>query len=92
MRQAGCDAVQEVAIALSNGLTYLQAVVDRGVDVDVIAPRFSFNISTMRDFFEEVAKHRAARRIWATRCASASGRRTRARCSCGSSRAATAPR
>ncbi len=64
IRQAGSDAVQEVAIALSDGLAYLQAVVDRGVDIDVIAPRFSFNISTMRDFFEEIAKHRAARRIW----------------------------
>jgi len=65
MRQAGCDAIQEVAFALGNGLAYLEAVVARGVSVDTIAPRFSFNLSTMRDLFEEVAKHRAARRLWA---------------------------
>jgi len=64
MRQAGCDAVQEIAISLSNAATYLQAATDRGIDVDAVAPRFSFNLSTMRDFFEEIAKHRAARRIW----------------------------
>ncbi len=65
MRQAGCDAVQEVALALSNAAAYVQAVVDRGIGVDEFAPQISFNISTMRDLFEEVAKHRAARRIWA---------------------------
>jgi len=65
MRQAGCDAVQEIALALSNAAAYVQAVVDRGISVDDFAPQVSFNISTMRDFFEEVAKHRAARRIWA---------------------------
>ncbi|MGZ4267133.1 MAG: acyl-CoA mutase large subunit family protein [Solirubrobacteraceae bacterium] len=65
MRQAGCDAVQEIALALSNAAAYVQAVVDRGIPVDDFAPQISFNISTMRDFFEEVAKHRAARRIWA---------------------------
>jgi methylmalonyl-CoA mutase N-terminal domain/subunit len=65
MRQAGCDAVQEIALALCNAAAYVQAVVDRGIEVDRFAPQISFNISTMRDFFEEVAKHRAARRIWA---------------------------
>jgi methylmalonyl-CoA mutase, N-terminal domain len=65
MRQAGCDAVQEVALALSDAAAYVQAVVDRGMPVDHFAPQISFNLSTMRDFFEEVAKHRAARRIWA---------------------------
>jgi methylmalonyl-CoA mutase, N-terminal domain len=65
MRQAGCDAVQEIALALSNAAAYVQAVVDRGIPVDDFAPQISFNLSTMRDFFEEVAKHRAARRIWA---------------------------
>ena len=64
MRQAGCDAVQEIALALSNATTYVQAVVDRGIHVDEFAPQISFNNSTMRDFFEEIAKHRAARRIW----------------------------
>lgn len=65
MRQAGSDAVQEVALALANGAAYVQAVVDRGIAVDDFAPQISFNISTMRDLFEEVAKHRAARRVWA---------------------------
>ena len=65
MRQAGCDAVQEIALALSNAAAYVQAMVDRGIHVDRFAPQISFNISTMRDFFEEIAKHRAARRIWA---------------------------
>jgi methylmalonyl-CoA mutase, N-terminal domain len=66
LRQAGCDAVQEIAIALSNATAYAQAVVDRGLDVDDFAQRFSYNLSTMRDFFEEIAKHRAARRVWAS--------------------------
>jgi methylmalonyl-CoA mutase, N-terminal domain len=65
MRQAGCDAVQEIALSLCNAAAYVQAAVDRGLAVDAFAPRFSFNLSTMRDFFEEIAKHRAARRIWA---------------------------
>jgi methylmalonyl-CoA mutase N-terminal domain/subunit len=65
VRQAGCDAVHEIAIALSNATAYVQSVVDRGISVDRFAPRISFNNSTMRDLFEEVAKHRAARRIWA---------------------------
>jgi methylmalonyl-CoA mutase, N-terminal domain len=65
MRQAGCNAIQEIAYSLANATAYMQAVVDRGVDPDTFAPRFSFNFSTMRDLFEEVAKHRAARRIWA---------------------------
>ena len=65
MRQAGCDAVQEIALSLSNAAAYVQAAVDRGLPVDSFAPRFSFNLSTMRDFFEEIAKHRAARRMWA---------------------------
>jgi methylmalonyl-CoA mutase, N-terminal domain len=65
MRQAGCDAVQEIALTLANASAYVQACVDRGLAVDSFAPRFSFNLSTMRDFFEEIAKHRAARRIWA---------------------------
>jgi methylmalonyl-CoA mutase, N-terminal domain len=65
MRQAGCDAVQEIAITLANASAYVRAVIERGLPVDTFAPRISFNISTMRDFFEEVAKHRAARRMWA---------------------------
>jgi methylmalonyl-CoA mutase N-terminal domain/subunit len=65
MRQAGCDAVQEIALAIANASAYVQATVERGLHPDEFAPRFSFNISTMRDFFEEIAKHRAARRVWA---------------------------
>jgi methylmalonyl-CoA mutase N-terminal domain/subunit len=65
MRQAGCDAVQEIALSLSNASAYVQAAVDRGLDVDSFAPQFSFNLSVMRDFFEEIAKLRAARRMWA---------------------------
>jgi methylmalonyl-CoA mutase, N-terminal domain len=65
MRQAGCDAIQEIALTLSNATAYAEALVDRGLPVDSFAPRFSFNLSTMRDFFEEIAKHRAARRVWA---------------------------
>ncbi len=65
MRQAGCDAVQEIAFTIANGCAYLQAVLDRGLEIDEFAPRFSFNVSTMRDFFEEIAKHRAMRRLWA---------------------------
>ena len=50
MRQAGCDAVQEIAYTLANASAYVQAVADRGIPVDEFAPRFSYNISTMRDF------------------------------------------
>jgi len=65
MRQAGCDAVQEIAFTLANASVYMRAAVERGLGIDEFAPRFSFNFSTMRDFFEEIAKHRAARRQWA---------------------------
>ncbi|MCC6224766.1 MAG: methylmalonyl-CoA mutase [Thermoleophilia bacterium] len=65
MRQAGCDAVQEIAFTLANASAYVRAVVERGLAVDEFAPRFSVNVSTMRDFFEEIAKHRASRRLWA---------------------------
>ena len=65
MRQAGADAVQEIAFTLANALVYAQALVDRGIAIDEFAPRISFNLATMSDLFEEVAKHRAARRLWA---------------------------
>jgi methylmalonyl-CoA mutase N-terminal domain/subunit len=65
MRQAGCDAVQEIAYTLANACAYVEALLERGLGVDEFAPRFSFNVSTMRDFFEEIAKHRAMRRLWA---------------------------
>jgi methylmalonyl-CoA mutase N-terminal domain/subunit len=65
MREAGATAVQEVAFALANGLAYLEALRDAGLDVERVAPRFSFFFAAHNDFFEEVAKFRAARRLWA---------------------------
>jgi len=65
MREAGCTAVQEVAFTLANGIAYVQAALDAGLDVDTFAPRISFFFNSHLDFFEEVAKFRAARRLWA---------------------------
>jgi methylmalonyl-CoA mutase N-terminal domain/subunit len=65
MREAGCTAVQEVAFTLANGMTYVQAAVDAGLDVDHFAPRLSFFFNAHSNFLEEVAKFRAARRMWA---------------------------
>lgn len=65
IRQAGSDAVQEVAFTLANALVYSDELVRRGLSIDQFAPRFSFNFSTMSELFEEVAKHRACRRLWA---------------------------
>ncbi len=66
IREAGATAVQELAFTLYDGLTYVQTAVDRGLDVDQFAPRLSFFFNCHNDFFEEIAKFRAARRIWAT--------------------------
>ncbi|MHA1576005.1 MAG: methylmalonyl-CoA mutase family protein, partial [Candidatus Thorarchaeota archaeon] len=65
IREAGSTAAQELAFTLLSGLTYVQAGVDRGLDVDAFAPRLSFFFNAHKDIFEEVAKYRAARRIWA---------------------------
>src|SRR5579863_4602608 len=65
MREAGCTAVQEVAFTLANGVTYVQAAIDAGLDVDKFAPRLSFFFNAHSNFLEEVAKYRAARRMWA---------------------------
>jgi methylmalonyl-CoA mutase N-terminal domain/subunit len=65
MREAGCTATQEVAFTLSNGMTYVQAAIDAGLDVDKFAPRLSFFFNAHSNFLEEVAKFRAARRMWA---------------------------
>jgi methylmalonyl-CoA mutase N-terminal domain/subunit len=65
MREAGSTAAQEVAFTLANGMTYVQAAIDAGLDVDAFAPRLSFFFNAHSDFFEEVAKFRAARRLWA---------------------------
>jgi methylmalonyl-CoA mutase N-terminal domain/subunit len=64
IREAGSTAAQELAFTLMNGLAYVQAGVDRGLDVDMFAPRLSFFFNAHNDLFEEVAKYRAARRIW----------------------------
>jgi methylmalonyl-CoA mutase N-terminal domain/subunit len=65
MREAGCTAVQEVAFTLANGMTYVQAAIDAGLDVDAFAPRLSFFFNSHNNLLEEIAKFRAARRMWA---------------------------
>ena len=65
IREAGSDAAQEVAFTLANGIAYVQAAVDKGLDVDAFGRRLSFFFNAHLDFFEEVAKFRAARRLWA---------------------------
>src|SRR5246127_5602724 len=65
MREAGCTAVQEVAFTLADGMTYVQAAIDAGLDVDDFAPRLSFFFNSHNNLLEEVAKFRAARRMWA---------------------------
>lgn len=65
IREAGSTAVQEVAFTLANGLAYANAAVEAGLDIDVFGPRLSFFFNAHSDFLEEVAKYRAARRLWA---------------------------
>ena len=65
MREAGCTAAQEVGFTLANGLAYVEWTVERGLPVDEVATRVSFFFNAHRDFLEEVAKFRAARRLWA---------------------------
>jgi methylmalonyl-CoA mutase N-terminal domain/subunit len=65
IREAGSNAVQELAFTLADGFAYVEACVERGLDVDDFAPRLSFFFNAHLDFFEEIAKYRAARRIWA---------------------------
>jgi methylmalonyl-CoA mutase, N-terminal domain len=65
IREAGSTADQELAFTLKDGLTYVEQAVARGLDVDAFAPRLSFFFNAHIDFFEEIAKYRAARRIWA---------------------------
>jgi methylmalonyl-CoA mutase N-terminal domain/subunit len=67
IREAGSTAAQELAFTLADGFAYVDACVERGLDVDEFAPRLSFFFNAHLDFFEEIAKYRAARRIWATR-------------------------
>jgi methylmalonyl-CoA mutase N-terminal domain/subunit len=65
IREAGSNAVQELAFTLANGFAYVDAAIERGMAVDDFAPRLSFFFNAHLDFFEEIAKYRAARRIWA---------------------------
>jgi methylmalonyl-CoA mutase N-terminal domain/subunit len=65
IREAGSNAAQELAFTLSNGFALVEACLERGLDVDAFAPRLSFFFNAHLDFFEEIAKYRAARRIWA---------------------------
>lgn len=65
IREAGSTAVQEIAFTLANGIAYVQAALDVGLDVDAFAPRLSFFFNAHNDFLEEIAKFRAARRMWA---------------------------
>jgi methylmalonyl-CoA mutase, N-terminal domain len=65
IREAGSTAAQEVAFTLANGIAYVQAAIDAGLDVDDFAPQLSFFFNAHNQFFEEVAKFRAARRLWA---------------------------
>lgn len=67
IREAGSTAVQELAFTLADGFAYVEAGIARGLDVDEFAPRISFFFNSHLDFFEEIAKFRAARRIWAKR-------------------------
>ena len=64
IREAGSTAVQEIAFTIANGIAYVQAAIDAGLDVDEFAPRLSFFWNAHNNFFEEVAKFRAARRMW----------------------------
>jgi methylmalonyl-CoA mutase N-terminal domain/subunit len=65
IREAGSTAAQELAFTLANGFTYVEAALERGLAIDDFAPRLSFFFNAHLDFFEEIAKYRAARRIWA---------------------------
>jgi len=65
MREAGCNAVQEIAFTLADGIAYVKEVLKRGIDIDNFAPRLSFFFTTHNNFFEEIAKLRAVRRLWA---------------------------
>src|SRR5213078_1629111 len=65
IREAGSTAAQELAFTVGNGFAYVEAALADGLDIDAFAPRLSFFFNAHIDFFEEIAKYRAARRIWA---------------------------
>src|ERR671931_467226 len=77
IREAGSTAQQELAFTLKDGFTYVEQAIERGLDVDAFAPRLSFFFNAHIDFFEEIAKYRAARRIWARELRDAYGARDR---------------
>ena len=79
IREAGATAAQELAFTLADGFAYVERCVERGLDVDEFAPRLSFFFNAHNDFFEEIAKYRAARRIWARDAARPLRRQDRAR-------------
>ncbi|GAH32313.1 unnamed protein product, partial [marine sediment metagenome] len=64
MREAGCNAIQEIAFTIADGIAYVEEVLNRGLDVDEFAPRLSFFFTTHNNFFEEIAKLRAVRKLW----------------------------
>ena len=64
MREAGCTASQEIAFTISNGLQYIESAISSGMDIDDFAPRMSFFFGCHNDFFEEISKFRAARKLW----------------------------
>src|SRR5437764_11072881 len=76
IREAGSTAQQELAFTLKDGFTYVEQAIERGLDVDDFAPRLSFFFNAHIDFFEEIAKYRAARRIWARELRDTYGART----------------
>ena len=79
MREKGCSAVQEVGFTLANAIAYVQAAIDAGLAVDEFGPRLAFFFNGHNNVFQEVAKFRAARRMWARIMRDASARRTSAR-------------
>ena len=93
MREAGATAAQEIAFTLANGIAYVQAAIDAGLEVDGFAPRLSFFFACHMNFFEEVAKFRAARRLWARIMRERFGAEDRrGRWRCASTRRPAAPR
>jgi len=77
IREAGSTAVQELAFTLGDGIEYVKAAMKRGLDIDKFAPRLSFFFNAHNDFFEEIAKYRAARRIWAKELKKLGAKKTR---------------
>lgn len=79
IREAGATAAQELAFTLADGMEYVRWALKRGLAIDEFAPRLSFFFNAHNDFFEEICKYRAARRIWRARCATPSRLKIRAR-------------